>query len=144
MTFLLDTNVISETVKRQPEGRVLSWLSDQVPSDLFLTSVTIGELVRGARRLHDWERRQLFEKWIEDDLVNQFEDRILPFDHAAARIWGQIMGDGDRVGQPRPAADAQIAAIARHHRLTLVTRNMKDFAPLDVPLFNPWTDDSTS
>ena len=127
MAFLLDTNVVSETVKRRPDGRVLSWLGEQAVDDLFLASVTMGELVRGARRLNDTTRRRVYERWIENDLARQFKGRILPFDRDAAVIWGEIMGDGDRTGRTQPAADAQIAAVARRHNLTLATRNARDF-----------------
>jgi len=140
MAFLLDTNVISETVKPRSEVRVLSWLSKQTADDLFLASLTIGELVRGAHRLQDGKRRGVYERWIENDLANQFKDRILPFDRGAAVIWGEIMGDGDRTGRTRPAADAQIAAVARRHSLTLATRNVRDFQAMGVMLFNPWSD----
>jgi predicted nucleic acid-binding protein len=144
MTFLLDTNVVSETVKRRPDEHVLAWLGTQSPKDLFLPSMAIGELIRGARRLNEPERRRRYETWIENDLVTQFEGRILPFDHNAARIWGEMMGDGDRAGRPRPAADVHIAAIASLHRLIVVTRNTRDFTSLNVPLFDPWTYDSES
>ena len=140
MAFLLDTNVISETVKPRSEVRVLSWLSKQTADDLFLASLTIGELVRGAHRLQDGKRRGVYERWIENDLANQFKDRILPFDRGAAVIWGEIMGDGDRTGRTRPAADVQIAAVARRHSLTLATRNVGDFQAMGVMLFNPWSD----
>ena len=138
MSFLLDTNIVSETVRRRPEPRVLSWLGAQLASDLFLASVTIGELVRGARRVSDPARQRLYQRWIEDDLVRQFEGRVLPFDLGAARLWGEMMGDGDRIDQPRSAADTQIAAIARLHDLTLVTRNVSDFRAFEVRLLNPW------
>lgn len=84
-------------------------------------------------------RRERFEKWIEQDLAEQFEGRVLPFDGPAAILWGRLMGDGDRSGPPPAAADAQIAAVAIHHDLTLVTRNTKDFARLTVTLLNPGT-----
>lgn len=138
MAFLLDTNVISETVKRRPEQRVMAWLEARLASDLFLSAITLGELVRGARRLADPTRRRLYERWIEDELEAQFEGRILPFDHAAARLWGEMMGDGDQIGKPRAALDAQIAAVARLHELTLVTRNTSDFEGLGIPLLDPW------
>lgn len=138
MPYLLDTNIISETVKLNPEPRVLDWVKQQTPAELFLAAQTIGELVRGAVKVKDKSRRERFRKWIEDDLSRQFEDRILPFDGTAARVWGRLMGEGDRKGQPRPAADAQIAAVAINRELVLVTRNVRDFANLNVELLNPW------
>lgn len=138
MAFLLDTNVVSETLKRRPQDRVLQWLSSQLPANLFLASTSLGELVRGARRLQDLDRRRRLEDWIDHDLAMQFTGRILAFDQTAAVLWGEIMGDGDRMGRPRSAADAQIAAVARRHGLTLATRNIKDFADMGVQLFDPW------
>lgn len=138
MRFLLDTNVVSEIVRARPEPRVLDWLSGQQPADLFLAALTIGELMRGARKVSDMPRRRRFERWIERDLARQFDGRIIAFDAAAASIWGRLMGDGDRRGRTPSAADAQIAAIALQHELTLVTRNVKDFKEVGVELLNPW------
>lgn len=136
--FLIDTNVISETVKPRPEPRVLAWFESQIPSELFLTAITFGELVRGTRKLENAGRRRGYERWIRHDLARQFEGRILPFDQDAAAIWGEILGEADRIGRPRPAVDAQIAAIARRHGLTLVTRNLRDFETIEVPILDPW------
>ena len=136
--FLIDTNVISETVRRRPEARVLAWFEERTPTELYLAAITFGELVRGARKLDNAGRRRGYERWIQHDLAHQFEGRILPFDRDAAAIWGEIMADGDRAGRPRPAVDAQIAAIARRHDLTLVTRNLRDFEAAGVSLIDPW------
>ena len=138
MAFLLDTNVVSETVKPRPEKTVLDWMEAQVPTDLFLAAQTIGELVRGARKVRERARRERFERWIEDDLARQFEGRVLPFDGRAAAVWGRLMGDGDRAGRPPAAADAHIAAVAIRHELSLVTRNEKDFGHFGIQLLNPW------
>ena len=138
MAYLIDTNVLSETLKPRPERRVIDWIGRQVVHDLFLASVSLGELVRGVRRVKDNARRKRFERWIDHDLAGQFQGRILPFDREAAVIWGEIMGDGDRTGRPKPMADAQIAAVARRNGLTLVTRNVRDFAGMEVEILDPW------
>jgi hypothetical protein len=138
MAFLLDTNIVSETIRPKPEPRVLDWLEAQTPAELFLAAQTIGELVRGARKVKEKARRERFESWIEYDLAQQFEGRVLPFDSPTAALWGRLMGDGDRMGRTPAAADAQIAAVAIHHGFTLVTRNVKDFERFDVKLLNPW------
>ena len=138
MAYLIDTNVISETFKPRPERRVVDWIGGQIANDLFLASISLGELVRGARRVKDGAKRERFERWIDRDLAAQFQGRILPFDRDAAVIWGEIMGDGDKTGRPKPMADAQIAAVARRHELTLATRNIRDFAGMEVVLFDPW------
>ena len=138
MAFLLDTNVVSETIKPKPEPRVVDWLETQMPADLFLAAQTIGELVRGVRKVKEVTRRERFESWIEQDLAQQFEGRVLPFDGPTAALWGRLMGDGDRAGRTPAAADAQIAAVAIHHQLTLITRNVKDFEHFDLKMLNPW------
>ena len=138
MAFLLDTNVISETVRAKPEPRVLEWLEKQSPAELFLSAMTIGELMRGAHKVKDKARRNKFTNWIENDLSRQFEDRILPFGDSAARIWGQLMGAGDRTGKTPSAFDAQIAAIAIDRGLVLVTRNVSDFGRFELEILNPW------
>ena len=138
MAYLIDTNVVSETLKPRPERRVVDWISRQMANDLFLASISLGELVRGVRRMRERARRERFQRWIDYDLAAQFQGRILPFDRETAVIWGEIMGDGDRVGRPKPMADAQIAAVARRHGLTLVTRNMRDFVGMEVVLLDPW------
>lgn len=138
MAFLLDTNVVSETVRPRPRQSVLDWIEARNPSELFLAAQTIGELVRGARKARERERRERFERWIEQDLVRQFDGRVLPFDVRTATVWGRLMGDDDRAGRRPAAADAQIAAVAIQHGLVLATRNVRDFAQLDVELLNPW------
>lgn len=138
MAFLLDTNVVSETIKPKPEPRVVDWLETQMPADLFLAAQTIGELVRGVRKVKEVARRERFGSWIEQDLAQQFEGRVLPFDGSTAALWGRLMGDGDRAGRTPAAADAQIAAVAIHHQLTLITRNVKDFEHFDLKMLNPW------
>ncbi len=144
MAFLLDTNIVSETVKPKPEKTVLDWLEAQAPIDLFLASQTIGELVRGARKVREQARRERFERWIEQDITRQFDGRVLPFDVRAATIWGHLMGDGDRAGHPPAAADTQIAAVAIQHEMILVTRNTKNFRHFDVQLLNPWSMDKAN
>lgn len=140
MTFLLDTNVVSETVKPRPEPRLVEWFAGQLAPDLYISAVTLGELVHGARRLPDGRRRRSYESWIQRELLRDFEGRVLPFDAEAATIWGDLLAVGDRSGLSLPAVDAQIAAIARRHRMTVVTRNVRDFSLMDVPLLNPWSE----
>ena len=144
MPYLIDTNVLSETLKPRPEPKVTAWLAEQNPEDLFLSSISLGELARGASRVKEPTKRERLMRWVEDDLVSQFQDRILPFDQDAAILWGKIMGDGDSTGRQKPMADAQIAAVAKRHGLTLVTRNTKDFRNMDVMLVNPWPSSSNS
>lgn len=136
--FVLDTNVVSEIVRADPAPAVLQWVASQPAAELFLSAVTIGELVRGVSRLPLGRRRSGLKRWIEEDLRKHFEGRVLPFDEAAAVLWGNLLADMDRVGRPRPVIDAQIAATAIRFGVELVTRNTADFADFPVKIFNPW------
>lgn len=144
MPYLVDTNVLSETLKPRPNPRVTTWFAEQNPEDLFLSSISLGELVRGAYRMKEKSKRERLARWVEDDLIAQFQGRILPFDQDAAVFWGKIMGDSDKAGRPKSMADVQIAAVARRYGLTLVTRSTKDFQDMGVMLVNPWTSPSGS
>lgn len=137
--FLLDTNVVSELVRPGPARPVLDWVGGQAPDQLMLSAISIGELTRGIARLAPGRRRRILQRWIDVDLEREFAGRILPFDHATAVVWGQLMGDGDRAGRPRPAIDAQLAATALRHRLAVVTRNTADFEGLGITVIDPWT-----
>jgi predicted nucleic acid-binding protein len=136
---LLDTNVISEPMRPQPSVAVIRWLETQNPGSLFLSAVTLGELVAGIRRLTSTARRRALEQWLLDVVAPQFQGRILAFDSDAAWRWGGFVADSETAGRPRPAIDLQIAAIAAHHDLVLVTRNAKDFEGLGVDVLNPWS-----
>ncbi len=138
MAFLLDTNVISETVRPRPDKTVLNRIEPRSPRDLFLAAQALGELVRGVRKVREQSRREQFERWIEHDLARQFNGRILPFDASAAALWGRLMGDGDRAGRRPSEADAQVAATAIRHDPALVTRKVKDFRNFDIRLLDPW------
>ena len=141
MAFLLDTDVVRETVRPGPRRSVLDWIKAHNLSGLFLAAQTIGELVRGARKVTAQERRERFERWIERDLARQFDGRVLPFDDRTAAIWGRLMDDGERVGRRPAAAAAHIAAVAIQHELILVTRNVRDFARFDLQLLSPWREE---
>ncbi len=136
--FLLDTNVISELVKPAPDERVLRWVAGRSALDLYLSAITIGELTRGVTRLPAGQRRDRLARWIEEDLQQQFSERILAFDQQAAVTWGKIMGEADRQGRPRAAIGAQLAATAIRHGLTVATRNTADFDGIGVQVTNPW------
>jgi toxin FitB len=137
-SFLLDTNVVSELVRPVPEERVAVWFVAQPANDLYLSAVTLGELVRGIVKMPGGRRREALSRWVEVDLPSQFEQRILPFDQAAAAVWGEIMGEGDRRGRRLAVLDAQIAAIAVRHGLVVATRNNTDFQAAGVAVLNPW------
>lgn len=136
--YLLDTNVPSEFSRDRPEPRVVQWLKNQPSAALFLSAVTIGEIRKGLTVLPASRRRSELETWFHTDLLVWFRNRILPVTHAVADRWGVLDGQCQLRGTPLNTADGMIAATAVEHGLTVVTRNVKDFAGLGVDIFNPW------
>jgi predicted nucleic acid-binding protein len=115
-------------------------MNGQADSDLYLASVTLGEMIRGAERLPEGRHRQTLENWLTNVVLPRFKGRVLAFDRETAAIWGRILGQGDRQGRRRPIIDAQICATAIRHQLILATRNISDHDGMGAQLFNPWTD----
>ncbi len=136
--FLLDTNVISEVVRPTPSENVIDWMAQQPNDALYLSVITIAEIVRGVSRLVEGKKKATLMQWIDKDLTRQFKGRILDFDFKSSELWGQWQGDADHKGRPFPVMDLQIASIAHRFGLILATRNTKDFYQLPVDTFNPW------
>ena len=136
--FLLDTNIASELIRTRPEPRVANWVYAKDEQSLYLSAVSIGELRRGFVILPASRRRTELEQWFENDLVPRFRGRILPVTHSIADRWGVLDGECQLRGTPLNTAGGMIAATALEHDLTIVTRNVKDFAGLGLIVFNPW------
>jgi predicted nucleic acid-binding protein len=138
--FLLDTNVISESVRAEPDVRVLAWL-DSVQEDLlYLSVLTLGEIRQGIARLTQGKRRLRLERWLDVDLRARFAGRIVPVDENIARRWGGLTADAQRAGAPLSVVDGLLAATALESDLILATRNVRDFVRLGVALSNPWSE----
>jgi hypothetical protein len=133
--YLIDTNVLSELRKKQPQASVVAWMHSRPRQSLFLSVLTLGEIRKGVEQLPDSARKVVLLDWLTVDLPNYFVGRLLPVDADVADQWGHLSAKASR---PLPAIDALLAATALQHRLTLVTRNTKDFEGLSVDLFNPW------
>jgi len=132
MALLLDTNVVSELRRPRPHGGVLAWLATVDDADLHLASVTVGEIQAGIElsREQDARKAEEIEQWL-NRVCDTF--RILPMDGPAFRCWARLMHrQSDTLYE-----DAMIAAIAKVHQLTVVTRNLSDFGRFDVPLLDP-------
>jgi toxin FitB len=140
MRYLLDTNVISELIARQPKQQVLDWLDTLDPHTIYLSVITVGEIQRGIEKLPASSRKQQLEDWLHNQLLVRFAGQTLEIDVNVMLTWGSLVAQLDRMGRPLPALDSLIAALARYHRCTLVTRNEKDFQDIDIFLLNPWTD----
>lgn len=138
MKYLLDTCLLSELVKKKPNSGVVSWLEKADESKLYLSSLTIGELQRGISKLPDNTRKETLQAWVNNDLASRFEGRIIGIDTEVAKAWGVMQGTGEQKGVVLPAIDSLIAATAMVHKLTVVTRNIKDLERCHVKVFNPW------
>ena len=136
--IVLDTNVVSELMRRSPESRVLAWIDLYPASEVMITAVTAAELLYGVARLPEGRSKNDLHAAVESLLAEDFRDQILPFDATAAAHYADIVATRERVGRPVSMADAQIAAICRTWRSGLATRNVTDFADTGVETINPW------
>jgi predicted nucleic acid-binding protein len=135
VSYLLDTNVISELRRRQPNPGVLAWATEVPPSDLYLSVLSFGEIRKGLEQLADGSKRRSITEWLESDLPRYFQGRVLPIDLAVSQVWGQLLA---RAARPVAEIDSLIAATAQTHGLTLVTRNARDYRFDGLALLNPW------
>lgn len=133
--YLLDTNVISETVRAVPDPRVMQWLDRLAPEQLHVSVLSLGEIRKGALAVADKRRRDKLLAWLHHKLPEWFEDRVLPVDAGVSERWADLMA---KAGTPLPAIDSLLAATAAHAGLVVATRNVRDFERLDVKVFNPW------
>lgn len=138
MSWLLDTCAISEYAKKAPATEVITWLDDQDEASLFISVITLGEIEKGILKLRasDPRRSQKLTAWL-GKVEQRFAGRILPLDAAALHVWAQIAAHAELAGQPLPVMDGLLMATAQCHGLTVVTRNVQDFAAYPQ-VFNPW------
>lgn len=138
MNYLLDTCVISELIKKQPNPKVVQWISDVEEASLFISVLTIGELHKEIEKLPESKKKNKLHKWVTYDLKKRFENKIIDFDLQTATIWGKIQANSELLGRTLRAIDALIAATGISHDLIVVTRNTKDMEISGVDLLNPW------
>lgn len=137
MTYLIDTNVLSETRKPRPSPGVAAWVTATPPALMYISILTVGEVEQGIIRIRsrgDAQQAALFERWLAE-IEAGFADRILPLTLPAAKAWGRQSRT-----RPLPVIDALIAATAQVHGLTVVTRNVKDYEHAGVQVLNPFRD----
>ena len=137
--ILLDTNVVSELMRPQPDPGVVAWLADQPAANIFLSVITEAELRYGVAILPAGRRRDQIAAEVENMLQEDFARRILPFDSEAARTYAEISAGRRTAGLPISHADCQMAAIARCHGAPIATRNVGHFAHCGIEVINPWT-----
>ena len=137
--YLLDTNVVSELVKPRPDARVVAWIRGSDEADLHLSVLTFAEIRFGIEKLPRSARRERLRGWMETELADRFEDRILGVERGIAELWGVIMARAAAVSLRLPVMDTLLAATAEYHGMTMVTRNVRDFARAEVATLDPWS-----
>ncbi len=130
--------MLSEITRRHPDQQVIDWLNQMDEATLFIIVITIGEILKGYRKLQNMQRRKDLETWLTSALLSRFPGRILPIDTDTLLCWGSLIARLESMGQPMGAMDSLILASAKHNDLTIVTRNASDFLQEGTPVINPW------
>jgi predicted nucleic acid-binding protein len=136
--YLVDTNIPSELTRETPDARVEAFLRNAGKESIFLSVMTVGEICKGIDMLPASRRRDALQNWLDADVRSWFAGRILPVSESIAERWGHLAARTKQRGVTLAVVDGVIAATALEHSLTLVTRDVKDFADLGVDLLSPW------
>jgi len=136
--IVLDTNVISELMRREPDDRVMTWIGEQPMAGVFTTTLTQAEIFYGLALLPEGRRREALVAAARPMFAVDFAGRLLPFDSDAALAYSDIAAGRRKGGKPISQIDAQIAAIVRSRGARLATRNVSDFTDCGITLVNPW------
>ena len=137
MKYLLDTCVVSETISRNPNPVVSGWLDGMEEEDLFISSLTVGEIRKGIVKMPECRRKTVLADWL-DQLKANYAGRIVYVSTEVADEWGKRIAQAEMRGLKKPSVDSLIAVSAAFEGLTLATRNVKDMANLGAVIFNPW------
>ena len=138
MNYLLDTNVISELIAREPNRKVVDWIDSLDPETVYLSVITIGELRKGIEKLASSRRKDQLAIWLASDLLLRFADKMVDITIDVMLVWGELTGRLERDGKPIAAIDSLIAASVLEGNYTLVTRNEDAFQHTGVSIMNPW------
>lgn len=139
MSYLLDTNVLSEATRAKPDGRVAGWLASISDLASFISVVSVAEIRKGILLLPAGKKRTKLEVWFESELLRAFAGRVLPLGELEMSEWAQIQAQAEKSGRPLPMVDSLVAASARCHGLTVATRNIRDFQGCMVSVYDPWS-----
>lgn len=138
MNYLLDTCLISELSKSKPDKKVVDWVLSENETGFYVSVLTFGELHKGIEKLPESKKKDELRVWIEGDLKDRFQNRIISIDMRVSILWGKIQCIAEKKGKPMPAIDSLIAATGIAHDLIVVTRNVSDMEQSGVRLLNPW------
>jgi len=137
--FLLDTNLLAETISPRPDPGVLAWIDAQSAEDLAISVLVLGEVQRGVSRLPEGRRRAELKRWLDETLRMDYQGRTVPVSDVIALEWGRVSGEAMKRGRTIPDPDGLLVATAIVLNLTLVTRNERHCAGWGAPLINPWS-----
>ena len=143
MRFLLDTNLLSELVKRRPDPGVKAWVDAQPREELAISVLAFGEIQRGLILHPGGDRKVRLEWWLSEELPIKYEGRTISVDDAIALEWGRVSGEARKRGRTIPDSDGLLVATAIVLNLTLVTRNERHCAGWGAPLINPWSGETS-
>ena len=135
MSYLIDTSIVYELARTQPDPRVVKWFKAIPDSALYLSALTVGELRKMVEKRPDAARREKLRLWLENDLPSWFGDHLLPVNAAVADRWGRLLAESNL---PLSSVNSLLAATALHHDLRIATRNDKDFEMPGLVVVNPW------
>jgi len=138
MNYLLDTCLMSELAKSKPDEKVVDWVLSENETSFYVSVLTFGELHKGVEKLPESKKKEELRIWIEDELRNRFQNRIIGIDMRVSILWGKIQCFAEKKGKLMPAIDSLIAATGIAYDLTVVTRNVADMEQSGVKLLNPW------
>jgi toxin FitB len=138
MKVLLDTCVISELAAKQPNPKVVEFIDELDPDGVYLSVITIGEIIKGIEKLPDSRRKTELRNWLQDDLLARFQGKILPLDINVIVEWGALTAHAETDGMTMPAIDSLIAATVLANKMKLITRNISDFKVAGIEIINPW------
>ncbi len=144
MSYVIDTCCISELAKSDPDKHVIQWFSDHNELDMYLSVITFGELRKGIEKLPSSKKKQRLNRWINEDLLQRFKNRVIDIGLDEVNQWGKVVARTEQMGTPIPAIEGLIAASALVHDFAVVTRNTKDMKASGVKLINPWEYDMYS
>lgn len=138
MNYLLDTCVLSEFTRLNPDEKVIRWMDKFDEEKLYLSAITIGEIQFGIERLPESHRKTDLQVWMNNDLISRFGQRILPLNAQTMLLWGVLTARMEKSGQPMALMDSLIAATTLQNNMILVTRNVIDFVSCGLLWLNPW------
>ena len=141
MKYLLDTNIVSEFISKKPNQKVLDYVNSLDENDIYLSVITIGEIRFGIEKLdkeHQSKKIKILSDWLDNDLMQRFEGRIVDIDKQTMLQWGEINGQLQKIGRPMPIMDSLIASSCLANGFVLITRNTKDFYSFEIEMINPF------